>query len=198
MGGFGLTSSIDRPHQQREIACRGLDQQFLVDIFQTPHPEPVHASRIELVCEVAFDLFSAPALQPFAVFAPDPPPVGIYRFLLRCFAIPVTFTAFRFRYVRSDFKIPERHCHIVTVVLRSIIRRGPLRSFDLAHLMLTRIVFSAVRHSDFREKTPPTRSAAFSPRSARGRGPFGGLSHRFFLFSMVRRKRNDSVPVSIM
>jgi hypothetical protein len=34
-------------------------------------------------------------------------------------------------------------------VVRSIVRRGPLRSFDLAHLMLTRIVFPAARVSEF-------------------------------------------------
>jgi hypothetical protein len=33
--------------------------------------------------------------------------------------------------------------------LRSIVRRGPLRSFDLAHLMLTRIVFPAACVSAF-------------------------------------------------
>ena len=82
---------------QREIACRSLDQQFLVNIFQTTHPEPVHAARIELVCEVSFELFPAPPLQPFAAFAPDPPPIGIDSFLLHCLAIPVAGAALRFR-----------------------------------------------------------------------------------------------------
>ena len=85
--GSGLTNSVNGAHQQREIACRSLDQQFLVDIFHTAYPEPVQAAGIELVCEVAFDLFPAPALQPFAAFAPHPPPVGIDRSLLRCFAV---------------------------------------------------------------------------------------------------------------
>src|SRR5207237_10662612 len=32
MSGSGLTRSVNRPHQQRQIACRRLDQQFLVHI----------------------------------------------------------------------------------------------------------------------------------------------------------------------
>ena len=68
MGSFGLAGSLKGTHQQREIACRRLDQQFLVNIFPTTHPEPVHAACFELVGEVAFDLFPAPPLQPFAAF----------------------------------------------------------------------------------------------------------------------------------
>ena len=37
--------------------------------------------------------------------------------------------------------------------VRSIVRRGPLRSFDLAHLMLTRIAFPAARVSEFERES---------------------------------------------
>jgi hypothetical protein len=37
--------------------------------------------------------------------------------------------------------------------LSSIVRRGPLRSFDLAHLMLTIIVFPAARVSEFERES---------------------------------------------
>ncbi len=41
----------------------------------------------------------------------------------------------------------------VTGALRSIVRRGPLRSFDLAHLMLTRIVSLPPRVSGFERES---------------------------------------------
>src|SRR6201996_1923698 len=91
---FGLTRSIDGAHQQREITCRSLYQQFLVNISDPPPPQPIHTAGVELMREVAFDLFPALPLQPFAVFAPDPPPVRIYCGLPGCFAFPVTCTAF--------------------------------------------------------------------------------------------------------
>jgi hypothetical protein len=37
--------------------------------------------------------------------------------------------------------------------LSSIVRRGPLRSFDLAHLMLTVFVFPAARVSEFERES---------------------------------------------
>ena len=77
MSGSGLAGSVQRPHEQRQIARRGLQEQFLVDILEAPDIEPVHAAAIERMREVAFDLLPALPLQPFAAFSPDAPPVGM-------------------------------------------------------------------------------------------------------------------------
>src|SRR3982751_716808 len=75
MRGLGLACSVHGPQQQRQIACRRLDEQFLVDITNAPDIEPVHATGIELMREVPFDFLSALPLQPLASFSPDAPPV---------------------------------------------------------------------------------------------------------------------------
>ena len=60
-----------------------------MDILETPDIEPVHATGIELMREVAFDLLPALPLQPLAAFSPDAPPVGVHGFLLRVPPLPL-------------------------------------------------------------------------------------------------------------
>ena len=62
MCGPGLARSVERPQEQREIARRRLDEQFLVNIPEAPDIEPVHAAGVELMREVAFDSLAACAL----------------------------------------------------------------------------------------------------------------------------------------
>lgn len=62
VGRSGLASSVQGSHEQREIARRRLDEQFLVDIPDASDIEPVHAAGIELMREVAFDSFSSLSL----------------------------------------------------------------------------------------------------------------------------------------
>jgi hypothetical protein len=59
MSGAGLARSVQGPHQQGEITRGGLQEKFLVYVPDTPDIEPVHAAGIELMREVAFDLFPA-------------------------------------------------------------------------------------------------------------------------------------------
>src|SRR5450755_2479928 len=59
MSGSGLACSIVEAQQQREVARRGLEQQLFVDIPNTANIQPVHATGIELMREVALDFFSS-------------------------------------------------------------------------------------------------------------------------------------------
>ena len=89
MSSSGFARAVRRSHQQRQIACGRLNEQFLVHVLYASDIEPVHAAGIELMREVPFDPFSALPLQPLATFALNAPPVGIDRCLLRLFAVPV-------------------------------------------------------------------------------------------------------------
>src|SRR5262249_48577081 len=100
MSSSGLTRSIHRPHQQRQIARRRLDQQFLVHIPDTPDVEPVHSTRIESMREVPFDLLPPLPLHPLAPLSPNAPPVAIHRFFFCLLAIPVARSPTWFRDVK--------------------------------------------------------------------------------------------------
>src|SRR5437870_2138632 len=97
MCGSALARSIEGSHQQREIARRGLEQQFLVDIPEASHIDAVHPTGIELMREVAFDSLPTLALQPLAAYTPDAPAVRVHRFLLGLLAFPIALAPLRFR-----------------------------------------------------------------------------------------------------
>src|SRR5215831_1925026 len=101
MSSSGLTRSIHRPHQQRQLARRRLDQLFLVHIPDTLDVEPVHSTRIELMREVPFDFLAPLPLHPLAPLSPNTPPVAIHRFLFCLLAIPVARSPIWFRAVSS-------------------------------------------------------------------------------------------------
>ena len=63
MSGSGLARSIQRPHQERQIACRRLDEELLVNVLGASYIEPVHSACIKLMREVPFDPFSPLPLQ---------------------------------------------------------------------------------------------------------------------------------------
>ena len=99
----GLARAIPRSHQESEIACGGVNQEFLVHILQASHIEPVQSSGIELMREVPFDPFSPLLLQPLAAIALNAPPIGIDRCLLGRFAVPVALATIGLRDIRSHF-----------------------------------------------------------------------------------------------
>src|SRR3954469_1883166 len=82
MSGSGLACSVHGPHQQGEVACRRLHEQFLMHILDATDVESVHAAGIELMREVPFDSLTPLPLHPLASFSPDAPTVTIHRFLL--------------------------------------------------------------------------------------------------------------------
>ena len=82
MCGPGLARSIRDQQEQRQIARRRLDEQFLVNIPEAPNIQPAHPAGVELMSEVAFDSLAPCALQLPASFATDAPAVGVHRVLL--------------------------------------------------------------------------------------------------------------------
>ena len=58
----GLARSIEGTQEQRQIARRRLQQQFLVDIPAAPDIQPSHAAGVELMSKVAFDSLASRAL----------------------------------------------------------------------------------------------------------------------------------------
>src|SRR5665213_4214266 len=96
----GLARAICRAHQEREVACGGLNQELLVHVLKASHVEPVQTTRIELMREVPLDPLAPLALQSLAPVALNTPPVAVYRFLLCLFTIPVAWSTIRVGTVR--------------------------------------------------------------------------------------------------
>jgi hypothetical protein len=103
MSSSGLARAIHRSHQESEIACGGLHQQFLVPVLQASHIEPVQSSGSKLMREVPFDPLSPLPLQPLAAVALNAPPIGVDRCLLRRFAALVALATIGLRDIRSHF-----------------------------------------------------------------------------------------------
>ena len=103
MSSSGLARAIHRSHQESEIACGGLNQEFLVHVLLASHIEPVQSSGIKLMREVPFDPLSPLPLQPLAAIALNAPPIGVDRCLLRRFAVPVALATIGLRDIRSHF-----------------------------------------------------------------------------------------------
>src|ERR1700735_2471859 len=89
MSGSGLARAKRRAHQEREVACGGLDQELLVHVLKSSHVKTIQSAAVELMCEVPLDPLASLPLQPLATFALNAPPIAVHRFLLRLFAIPV-------------------------------------------------------------------------------------------------------------
>ena len=103
MSSSGLARAIPRSHQESEIACGGLNQEFLVHVLKASHIEPVQSAGIKLMREVPFDPLSPLPLQPLAPIPLNAPPIGVDRCLLRRFAVLVALATIRLRYIRSHF-----------------------------------------------------------------------------------------------
>ena len=73
---FGLARPIPGPQQQRQIARRGLNQQLLVNIFPSSHPQPVHPSGIELMRKISLHPLATPRLQTLAPRSLNPSSVA--------------------------------------------------------------------------------------------------------------------------
>src|SRR5437870_2230621 len=58
MSRSGLARAIRRPHQEREIACGGLNQELLVHVLKASHEEPIQSAGVELMREVPLDPLS--------------------------------------------------------------------------------------------------------------------------------------------
>src|SRR6202162_3261828 len=94
MSRFGLARSIQSPHQECQIACGGLNQQFLVRVVAASHVQLVHTSRVELMCKVSLQSFPARDLQALATLSSNPPSIGIHGRLFRLPPFPLAGTAF--------------------------------------------------------------------------------------------------------
>src|SRR5436190_9478495 len=116
MSRSGLARAIRQAHQEREVACGGLNQELFVHVVEAAHVEPVQTTRVELMREVPLDPLAALPLQSLAAFALDASPIVMHRFLLRLFAIPVAWPTIRLGNVRSHSHIGKSHHHIVTVI----------------------------------------------------------------------------------
>src|SRR5437660_3239207 len=79
MSRLGLARTMPQAHQQCQIARRSLNQKFLVHVLSAAHPQPIHASGVELVREVPLDPLSPLPLQLLAAIALNPPAIAIYR-----------------------------------------------------------------------------------------------------------------------
>src|SRR5579864_825629 len=90
MSRSGLARAIRRPHQQREVACGGLNQKLLVHVFLASYVQPVQSAGVKLMREVPLDPFPALPLQTLATIPVNPSPIAVHCSLLRRLAIPVT------------------------------------------------------------------------------------------------------------
>src|SRR6202044_1671077 len=97
MSSSGLARAIHRSHQESEVACGSLNQEFLVHVLQASHIEPVQSAGIKLMREVPFDPLAPLPLQPLAAFSLNTSPIGVDRCLLRRFAVPVALATIGLR-----------------------------------------------------------------------------------------------------
>src|SRR5918912_2259776 len=104
MSGPGLARAVQRAHQERKIAGRCLNQELLVHIVAPSRVEPVQASGVELMREVALHPLTTLPLQSLAAIAPYPTPVAIDSLLLRLSVVPVTRTPIGFGDVAPHFQ----------------------------------------------------------------------------------------------
>src|ERR1700681_5037378 len=68
----GLARSVKSPHQERQIARRRLNQQFLVHVVAASHVQPVHTSRVKLMRKVPLQPFPASGLQSLSPLSSNP------------------------------------------------------------------------------------------------------------------------------
>ena len=76
MSRSGLTGSVQRPHQERQITSRRLQQELLVHVLETPDIKPVQTTRVKLMREVSLDPFPPLPRQVPATIALYAPTVG--------------------------------------------------------------------------------------------------------------------------
>jgi hypothetical protein len=107
MSSSGLARPIRRSHQERKVACGGLNQELLVHVLKASHVEPIEPAAVELMREVPLDPLASLPLQPLATFALNASPIAVYRFLLRLFAIPVAGSTIRLGNVSSYFQFRQ-------------------------------------------------------------------------------------------
>src|SRR5262249_56228483 len=136
MSSSGLTRSIHRPHQQRQIARRRLGQQFLVHIPDAPDGGPVHSTRIELMREVPFDFLPPLPLHPLAPLSPNAPPVAIHRSLFCLLAIPVARSPIWFRDVSPYPQVAQADRNLIAVV--SLVRHHFFHSTTIHPILASR------------------------------------------------------------
>lgn len=100
-------------------------------------------------------------------------------------------------YVERISHVRQTQVLLALVLLSSILRLGPLRSLDLAHLHI-----DILPHLAGIGLTAPAGVKPFRRNGRRGgqtaQNPPPPRTQCFFLLSIVRRKRNDSVPVSMI
>ena len=82
---------IHGAHQERQVACGGLNQELLVNVLLAGYVQPVQSAGIKLMGEVPFDPLSprCRCRLPCPRWRLNPPPVAIDRSLLRRLAEPV-------------------------------------------------------------------------------------------------------------
>src|SRR6516225_8382933 len=115
MSRSGLARPIHRAHQEREVACGGLNQELLVNVFLASYIQPAQSAGIKPMCEVPLDPRSPVPLQTLAAIALNPPPVAVYRSLLRCLAEPVPRAAIGLGNVGSQFQLVQTKHDFVAV-----------------------------------------------------------------------------------
>src|SRR5208337_1658892 len=116
MSRSGLTGSVQRPHQERQIASRRLNQELFVHVLETPDIKPVQTTRVKLMREVSLDPLPPLLLQVPATIALYASPVGIHRSLLYLPAAPVARSTIRLGHVGPHTHLGQFHHHIVAVI----------------------------------------------------------------------------------
>ena len=113
---FGLACSVQGPHQERQIARRRVNEQFLLNIVPTSHIQPVHASAIELMRKVPFHALAAPCLQPLSPCSSNPPSIAIHGRLLHVLTVPFASASFRLGDIGPHAPLGQLPDHSIAVI----------------------------------------------------------------------------------
>src|SRR5579863_8355955 len=101
----GLARAKPGAHQERQVACGGLNQELLVNVLLASYIQPVQSAGTKLRGEVPLDPLAPLPLQTLAALALNPPPVAIDRSLLRRLAEPVPRPSGGFGNIGSHFQL---------------------------------------------------------------------------------------------
>src|SRR6202795_3945451 len=147
MSSSGLARAICRSHQEREVACGGLNQELLVHILKVSHVKSIESAAVELMREVPLDPLAPLPLQPLTSFALNAPPIAVHRFLLRLFAIPVAGSTIGLGNVSSHFHLSKSHHDIVAVI--ALVRHHFFHAFWMHFILaLGRLLGDQASHSN--------------------------------------------------
>jgi hypothetical protein len=116
MSRSGLARAIHRAHQERKVACGGLNQELLVNVFLASYIQPVQSAGIKLMCEVPLDPLSPLPLQTLATIPLNASPVAVDRSLLLRLAEPVPRAAIGLGDVGSHFQLVQTKHDFVAVI----------------------------------------------------------------------------------